>query len=215
MTWALIVMPFSRSRSILSRTWACIWREVSVPVNSKSRSASVLFPWSICAIMQKLRMFSIPVSVPQMWTAKVGIYWPDVAKNAGRPRIFDRHCRSLVGHKSVSWKLNQHRRFVGYLLFIDDPILHDEGHLLKHTNILQRVSVNGDDVCKIASLYGAELVRHTQNPGICDRRRQDRIDRRHSRFHHVAELPGVFSVRKYSGVSSECDPHAALVSFAE
>jgi hypothetical protein len=65
---------------MLSSTWACIWRLVRVPVNSSSRSASVLFPWSMWAIMQKLRMFSIPVCIPQMWTAKVGIFAVEGAK---------------------------------------------------------------------------------------------------------------------------------------
>ena len=56
MAWLLIVMPRSRSRSIESSTWACISRLVSVPVASKSRSASVDLPWSMWAMMQKLRM---------------------------------------------------------------------------------------------------------------------------------------------------------------
>src|ERR1700675_3485333 len=49
-------MPRSRSRSIESRTCACISRMASDPVSSSSRSASVDFPWSICAIIAKLRM---------------------------------------------------------------------------------------------------------------------------------------------------------------
>ena len=55
----LMVMPFSRSKSMLSRTWACISRWLSVLVFSNRRSASVDFPWSIWAMMQKLRMFFI------------------------------------------------------------------------------------------------------------------------------------------------------------
>src|SRR5215212_9610393 len=52
---ALIVMPFSRSRSIESRTWLVIWRASMVCVSSSSRSASVDLPWSICAMIEKLR----------------------------------------------------------------------------------------------------------------------------------------------------------------
>src|SRR5215472_1439431 len=56
MLLALMVMPRSRSRSIESSTCAVISRSLSAPVNSSKRSASVDFPWSICAMMQKFRM---------------------------------------------------------------------------------------------------------------------------------------------------------------
>src|SRR5579863_467291 len=52
---ALMVMPRSRSRSISSRIWACISRPVTEPVNSRRRSLSVDFPWSMCAMIAKLR----------------------------------------------------------------------------------------------------------------------------------------------------------------
>ena len=52
---ALIVMPFSRSRSIESRTWLVIWRPSTVWVSSSSRSASVDLPWSMCAMIEKFR----------------------------------------------------------------------------------------------------------------------------------------------------------------
>ncbi len=52
---ALMVMPFSRSRSMLSSTWLIIWRASSVCVSSRNRSASVDLPWSMCAMMEKLR----------------------------------------------------------------------------------------------------------------------------------------------------------------
>ena len=52
---ALIVMPFSRSRSIESRTWLVIWRASIVWVSSSSRSASVDLPWSMWAMIEKLR----------------------------------------------------------------------------------------------------------------------------------------------------------------
>ena len=47
----------SRSRSMLSSTWSCIWNLLKVCVCSSKRSAKVDFPWSICAIMEKFRMF--------------------------------------------------------------------------------------------------------------------------------------------------------------
>src|SRR5689334_16246391 len=54
----LIVIPFSRSRSILSRTCSFIFDLGTVPVSSSRRSASVDLPWSMCAMMQKLRTVS-------------------------------------------------------------------------------------------------------------------------------------------------------------
>ena len=54
---ALIVIPRSRSISMLSRYWASISRAVTVPVRSRRRSAKVDLPWSMCAMMQKFRIF--------------------------------------------------------------------------------------------------------------------------------------------------------------
>src|SRR5579864_4182141 len=50
-------MPRSRSRSMLSRTWASISRASRAPVASRNRSASVDLPWSIWAMTEKLRMW--------------------------------------------------------------------------------------------------------------------------------------------------------------
>src|SRR5215211_3847891 len=49
-------MPRSRSRSMASSTCASISRAWSAPVISRKRSASVDFPWSMCAMTEKLRM---------------------------------------------------------------------------------------------------------------------------------------------------------------
>src|SRR5947199_6760317 len=58
-----MVIPRSRSMSILSSTWALplISRSVSPPVAWISRSASVDLPWSICAMMLKLRILLVSV----------------------------------------------------------------------------------------------------------------------------------------------------------
>ena len=53
---ALMVMPFSRSRSMRSSTCSAISRWAMVPVSSSRRSARVDLPWSMCAMMQKLRI---------------------------------------------------------------------------------------------------------------------------------------------------------------
>ena len=56
--WLLIVMPRSRSMSIRSRYCARIARASTTPVSCSIRSASVDLPWSMWAMMQKLRISS-------------------------------------------------------------------------------------------------------------------------------------------------------------
>ncbi len=56
--WLLMVMPRSRSMSIRSRYCARALRSSTTPVSCSMRSASVDLPWSMCAMMQKLRMIS-------------------------------------------------------------------------------------------------------------------------------------------------------------
>src|SRR5262252_1906524 len=51
-----MVIPRSRSRSILSRNWSCFSRSERAPVASRMRSARVDLPWSMCAMIEKLRM---------------------------------------------------------------------------------------------------------------------------------------------------------------
>src|SRR6266478_7163409 len=52
-----MVMPRSRSSSMSSRNCADISRAETAPVASRIRSASVDFPWSIWAMIEKLRMW--------------------------------------------------------------------------------------------------------------------------------------------------------------
>src|SRR5215207_3214939 len=49
-------MPRSRSMSMRSRYWARMLRSSTTPVSCSIRSASVDFPWSMWAMMQKFRM---------------------------------------------------------------------------------------------------------------------------------------------------------------
>jgi hypothetical protein len=55
---ALIVTPFSRSRSMESRSCSRISRSVTVWVICIRRSASVLLPWSMWAMIEKLRIWT-------------------------------------------------------------------------------------------------------------------------------------------------------------
>src|SRR4029078_13462170 len=52
----LMVMPRSRSRSMASSIWSCMSRAATAPVRCSRRSESVVFPWSMCAMMLKLRI---------------------------------------------------------------------------------------------------------------------------------------------------------------
>src|SRR5688500_9196315 len=54
-----MVIPRSFSRSMESRNWAVISRWVRAPVRSISRSDRVVFPWSMWAMIEKLRMWSM------------------------------------------------------------------------------------------------------------------------------------------------------------
>jgi hypothetical protein len=57
-----MVMPRSRSISMESSTCSTISRASSPPVSWISRSASVDLPWSIWAMIAKLRMLAIGVA---------------------------------------------------------------------------------------------------------------------------------------------------------
>ena len=60
-----MVIPRSRSRSMLSRNWSCMSRLATVPVSCSKRSARVDLPWSMWAMMQKLRIRETGASVMQ------------------------------------------------------------------------------------------------------------------------------------------------------
>src|SRR5262245_34667490 len=70
----LIVMPRSRSMSIRSRYWARMERSSTTPVICSIRSASVDLPWSMCAMMQKLRINAGSVW-PGRFRTKVRFDW--------------------------------------------------------------------------------------------------------------------------------------------
>src|SRR5882672_11389976 len=56
-------MPRSRSRSMLSMNCARRSRSVSAPVASSRRSASVDLPWSMWAMIEKLRIRCVGVDI--------------------------------------------------------------------------------------------------------------------------------------------------------
>src|SRR5690242_13985833 len=58
-----MVMPRSRSIGLESSTWASISRSARPPQIWMMRSASVDLPWSMCAMMEKLRISSMGYAV--------------------------------------------------------------------------------------------------------------------------------------------------------
>ena len=76
-----MVIPRSRSRSILSRTCSCISRLVRSPVFSMIRSASVDLPWSIWAMIQKFRIL--------LWSITAILYPLSFNLDVGVKRYFD------------------------------------------------------------------------------------------------------------------------------
>src|SRR5260221_61296 len=59
-------MPRSRSMSMESSTCSTISRSASPPVDWMSRSASVDLPWSICAMIAKLRMLGMALRADRL-----------------------------------------------------------------------------------------------------------------------------------------------------
>ena len=82
--WVLMVMPRSRSMSMRSRYCARISRSSTTPVSCSMRSASVDLPWSMCAMMQKLRISSAGVAAGWMRLPRSAL---GIGDNAGAPVI--------------------------------------------------------------------------------------------------------------------------------
>src|SRR4051794_34998721 len=91
MVLLLMVMPRSRSMSIESRIWSRKSRASTPPQRWMRRSARVDFPWSMWAMMQKLRMSSKTIYLEQAplcgsWRAVRRSYnAPDLNDIPGRP----------------------------------------------------------------------------------------------------------------------------------
>ena len=66
-----MVMPRSRSMSIESSIWSWNSRSLTAPQRISRRSASVLLPWSIWAMIEKLRINDRSVISYSLWSARV------------------------------------------------------------------------------------------------------------------------------------------------
>ncbi len=105
--WDLIVIPFSRSRSMESSCCAELSLMVTVLVASISRSESVVFPWSIWAMMEKFLVSSVDMGAGGAWIARNDRKYskktdraPYVSTRCGVP-----HDRFANGGQRVSWRL--------------------------------------------------------------------------------------------------------------
>src|SRR5215472_16155701 len=120
-----MVMPRSRSSSIESSTCAPISRADSPPVRSIRRSASVDLPWSMCAMMEKLRIWSMQ---PGKNKGHVPVPFCNAAilLHSGEPGIHG------VGVEVVVAKLPlavEHDRHLVAPLFLEARIAVDVDHL--------------------------------------------------------------------------------------
>ncbi len=70
---SLMVIPRSRSKTKESSSCGCILSLAIVPVISKSLSANVDFPWSMWAIIEKLRIFMKKIFIFPFWVWVYGI----------------------------------------------------------------------------------------------------------------------------------------------
>src|SRR3954465_4172056 len=81
--WLLMVMPRSRSMSMRSRYWARMSRSLTMPVMPSMRSARVDLPWSMWAMMQKLRMNDGAVDAGCRAVEARGDIWWQFSHSAG------------------------------------------------------------------------------------------------------------------------------------
>src|SRR5438093_769524 len=113
---ALMVIPRSRSMSIRSRYCARMSRSSTTPVNCNIRSASVDFPWSMWAMMQKLRICSGGVNVVSANVVTQWSFWgstvtvPSSHVWSGQPGDVHRHLDGRGGAAGIG---ALERRYVG------------------------------------------------------------------------------------------------------
>src|SRR5438270_13151855 len=96
---ALIVMPRSRSRSSWSSTCSTMSRGATVPVYSRSRSESVVFPWSTCAITEIARVRWVGVDTDRVY--RLGSQDPH--ELAAEAPVFDRVGRAKPKNPKLHW----------------------------------------------------------------------------------------------------------------
>src|SRR5215207_5230794 len=79
-------MPRSFSRSIESRNWSSLSRSLRAPQVSRMRSAKVVLPWSMCAMIEKLRIRSAGNDMEGPGCSTSGDVWLRGARRTVRER---------------------------------------------------------------------------------------------------------------------------------
>ena len=99
--------------------------------------------------------------------------------------------------------------------FTTSPPFMTNETLLERLQLLGRIAGHRDDVGELAGRDGAEAIVPADALRRDDRRRLDRLHRRHAVANHVGELPGVPPVRVDAAVGSVADLHARLHRLAK
>ena len=92
---------------------------------------------------------------------------------------------------------------------------HDELDLLEHRHVGQRIAGDRDDVGALARLDRPDFARQAEEVGGVDRRRLQRLDRRHAKFDHQLEFVGVAAVLGDARVGAEGDLDARRIGLGE
>src|SRR5665647_2296551 len=100
--WDLMVMPRSRSMSMRSRYCARIARGSTIPVICSIRSARVDLPWSMWAMMQKLRMRSGGVACGWRAVRAMGDTG-ELPQDSGHIEILDTFTRTRWSGPRTRW----------------------------------------------------------------------------------------------------------------
>src|SRR2546425_11373450 len=168
-----MVIPRSRSSSMLSRNWSWASRALTVPVFSSSRSLSVLFPWSMCAMMEKLRRcwFSAAIGEGRGLTRRSR--WhnhspPTAAAVFGGAALLEWRltAREHAALRSERQDLHAIRR--------ETPVRGEHGHpldqRLRHEHPVEWIAVVGRKLCdvhRVPELDGQD-ARHAQREAVGD-----------------------------------------------
>src|SRR5690348_10739640 len=122
---ALIVIPRSRSSSIESSTCSRMSRAETASVISRMRSASVDLPWSMCAMIEKLRILLWSMAGAMVLAAARGLFAREVDESARASALLDHdraEPRMPEGHHELVAEPHAHRELV--ILARDDGALH-------------------------------------------------------------------------------------------
>src|SRR4051812_18036025 len=139
-------MPRSRSSSIESRSCGRCLRGSTAPVTSRMRSASVDFPWSMWAMIEKLRMLSAGARTRPM----LGAPQPAAYQLPHLARLLEaegEHDRDVDGHSGEDPGAEAHRlRHQRAAERVVEPVPDAVAHSGEHRASDQDAGQRGDDL---------------------------------------------------------------------